>query len=300
MSSTEPPREHVPAGAPSVSTLRKRVVWVLTLLWAASALWGIGAFVVGSSVGWWWPTFFAVLLSLLILWRGEAWWKGVSSRPDIGHSAGYLVALVLAPLTLGLAGAGIVVGYVGLGTDGPPSDSIRDPIIDAAAVYAYAGTLTYDTTHSAVDEQWLEVWDSANGRVDSIIGPRAKIEPAKNSHRNNRRAITGTGPGKGRIVARITVEGDKYRGGGGYEKLKLPVGVSYLWIDNRREEGDSVTARALIITPTSADSLRHVLLSKSGFRWTSHAEARWQFHPNDPCICQSCMTHTWCQVCGGS
>jgi hypothetical protein len=152
----------------------------------------------------------------------------------------------------------------------------------------YAATLDFDTTHHAMDQDFLEVKTGA--QFDSIIGPLARVFPERSSHLNAPGALV-----EGRIVAKFEVEADTRRGGIGYPKLRLPVGVSYLWIDSYNPE-DS-TFRAFNVSANGA-----VPIPNARFVPFDHAVNRayawFPWDPADPCICESCMFHGWCRVCG--
>jgi len=198
--------------------------------------------------------------------------------------------------------AGGFAGYIGEGTPPPPA-SITDPIAQSAEVLAYAQSqsLSYDSSHHAMDEQWLEVSDSVTRQVDSLLGPRARIFPETNSHRNALSALMGVGAGHGRIVAMIQVEPDARRQGIGYRKLRLPPGTSYLWIDslsNLPAVGDSTPIRALIISAGGAIRVPNAFYRRYLGAWANYAQARWRFNPNDPCMCEGCSSHGWCDICG--
>jgi hypothetical protein len=213
-----------------------------------------------------------------------------------------LLALVVVGIA-SIAVTGLWFGFIGGGT--PGDESIEDPLAQAQQVLVYARRLTFADSLPAherrhlMDEQWLEVKRADTLPVEAILGPRARIFPEVNSHRNTRGAFNGTGRGKGRIVAKIEVEPDANRGGIGYRKLRLEVGVNYLWIDSMVGRGDSVSIRAIIFSengqvatvPNAHMRIHHKSRS-------SRAQARWQFDPQDPCMCESCVKYGWCQVCG--
>lgn len=217
----------------------------------------------------------------------EAKVKGAWTFIRVSATAGVTAILLLV--------AGVYAGQVGNGTTAPVG--ITDPLNpdQAGALLRYAESLEYASEHHAMDEDWLEVKPPRADTVDSIIGPRARVFPERRSHRNSRADL---GPGAGRIVARFEVEADRFRGGRGYDKLGLPVGVSYLWIDNVRPEGDTVPARAIIVSSTGAREVPNGVFLSLGKDYASHAQARWQFDPADPCVCESCVWHHWCRVCG--
>jgi hypothetical protein len=199
---------------------------------------------------------------------------------------------------IALVAAGGTVRYIGPGTDEPPAN-ITDPLKQSAEVLAYAQGLVYDSSHHAQDEQWLEVKPTRGDPVDSILGPRARITPERNSFRNSRGDLVGIGPGKGRIVARIWVDSTNRRGLG-HPKLRLPAGTSYLWIDSLAPKGDGLPIRALIFPATGGAPSRIPNAVNGVYKrmWASYPQGRWQYDPNDPCMCESCVSHGWCLVCG--
>lgn len=234
-----------------------------------------------------------VAAGLAILWA--SW-----SFDEVDEAAGRKITRRAAgafAITLAtMIGAGWLNGYIGPGTKKP--DGITDISRQAPEALAYAQSLEYADDHGSVDEQWLDVKDPATRQIDSVIGPRARIYPESNSHRNWRRDLEGTGIGKGRVVARMQVEADTRRGGAGYPKLGLPVGTSYLWIDSLTGKGDSVAIRAFVIHSGGVTRVENAFFRKYGKHWSSHSKAHWQFDPNDVCICEDCVTHGHCTVCG--
>lgn len=246
-----------------------------------------------------------VVSAVIVIIAAGPWFREGVASPSLFGTWGLRISGALAVAVLGLIEGGKRAGYVGPGTAEPPA-SIVDPLAQPAEVLAYAQGLTYadgahDYTHHSEDEQWLEVRDSKDStrtRVDSILGPRARITPEANSLRNSRKDL-GIGRGKGRIVARIWVD-TAYRRANGHEKLRLPTGTSYLWIDGVAATGDSVSMRAIIFSanqpPVLVPNAYYAVYKRM---WASYPQARWQFNPKDPCMCDSCALHGWCMVCGG-
>jgi hypothetical protein len=191
--------------------------------------------------------------------------------------------------TLGIIGTTSVAGFIGNGTP-PPTTRITNPLTQAAALMQYAISLDYDASHHAMDEDYLEV--KQGSRIDSVLGPRVKVYPERSSHLNSSKDL---GRGAGRIVAKFEVEADTHRGGIGHEKLRLPVGVSYLWIDNVSSSDSNI--RAVIVSAAGAVQVENSFHMSLGFG-VSRARAQFQFDPADPCVCESCMFHGWCRVCG--
>jgi hypothetical protein len=215
--------------------------------------------------------------------------------------------------------------YVGDATPAFQPNTSTDPTAQPGALFAFAETLTFDTNHVAADEQWLEVQDTvklvggstlthpalqAAIRIDTLqpagdslqlrvwsLGPQARILPEVNSKYNRLRDLNGVGGGRGRIVAKVWVD-PAYRNGGGYPKLGLPPGTSYLWVDSLVSADTGSIFRAFVITPTEARRVAGTSLHPDRNYWSTRSAAKWAFHPNDPCWCESCMSHGWCRVCG--
>lgn len=265
-------------------------------------------FDLGAGAWWWWWTLSAWLalvaggLSLVLLVAvghhsskagtlpGTAFWSVV-----LGAAAAFALASLMAAWR---------TRVIGSGTDAPPP-TITDPTnaSQRAQLLAYAAGLDYDSvTHRASDERFLTIPDTVTvdtvigprgtvtfrplspPRIRKLVGPRAKIVPERWAFRNSRGDL---GPGSGRIVARIFVD-PSYRapnGTPGYAPLKLPPGLSYLWIDNLQTATDPGTARALVIPadPELAVQVDTVAYHSVRRFWETYSRAAWRFSfRNDP------------------
>jgi len=268
------------------------VTWVV-LIWASIKFYSYGPISIPLAV-------IGSVSAAMVLIGAGPWFPEGSVAPPLFGVWGLRISGAFAVAVIALVAAGSLVRYIGPGTDAPP-DNITDPLTQSREVLAYAQSLTYDSSHHAQDEQWLEVKPSRGAPVDSILGPRARINPESNSFRNGRGDLVGSGAGKGRIVARIWVD-PGYRSGLGHRKLRLPAGISYLWIDSLAAKGDGLPIRALIF-PANGEPPTRIPNAVYGVykrMWASYPQGRWQYDPNDPCMCESCVSHGWCLVCGES
>ena len=191
--------------------------------------------------------------------------------------------------TLGVIGTTSIAGFIGNGTP-PPTTRITNPLSQAAELLQYAISLDYDASHHAMDEDYLEV--KQGRQIDPTIGPLVKVYPERSSRLNSYGDLAA---GAGRIVAKFEVAADTFRGGIGHAKLRLPVGVSYLWIDSVSKSDTNI--RAIIVSAAGAVRVPNAFYMSLGFG-VSTARAQFQFDPDDPCVCESCMLHGWCRVCG--
>ncbi len=267
---------------------------VLPVLAILVSIWALWWLIDREPVRGAWATVILVIAALAIIWtipKLDKWFDRSEPRKGLRWLGGGL-GVGLVAMTV----AGFLNGYIGPGTDAP--DGIDDVANQRQQALAYARGLTYAQDHGSGDEQWLDVKDSVTRQIDPLLGPRARIYPERNSHRNSRRDLAGMGLRKGRVVARMEVEADTRRGGIGYRKLRLPVGTSYLWIDNLSGKGDSVAIRAFIISDSGVTPVSNAFYKRYPKHWSSHARAHWEFDPNDVCICEDCVSHGHCTVCG--
>jgi len=260
---------------------------------------GILAVLTGSVIGVWWFS----TVSTLLAWFALAVSAGallvallrvlaVAGGRSIPFNSLLLAALSASGVTFGVAGQWS--RGVGSGTPAPPFP-IGDPSqVDGpqrARLLAHAESLTFDTvTHRAWDERILIDKDSSGSNV---IGPRAKISPEQAAYLNSQADLRQ----RGRIVARVWVD-PAYRAPRrgdttGYGPLKLPPGVSYVWIDSLRVTGKGMgRARALIIPadprePIRADSVRYTFRRRV---WETYSRAlwRWSFAIDPECFNVTC------------
>ncbi len=282
-----------------MARLLRTTLWISVFVMGVALIWAIIGFLSYGPISV--PIAAIGVVSAVIVLIGAGPWfsNEAIAQSELGAKV-VRISGAFAVVVLSLAGAGSLVRYIGPGTDAPP-DNITDPLTQSREVLAYAQSLTYDSSHHAQDEQWLEVKPSRGAPVDSILGPRARINPESNSFRNGRGDLVGSGAGKGRIVARIWVD-PGYRSGLGHRKLRLPAGISYLWIDSLAAKGDGLPIRALIF-PANGEPPTRIPNAVYGVykrMWASYPQGRWQYDPNDPCMCESCVSHGWCLVCGES
>lgn len=191
--------------------------------------------------------------------------------------------------------AGSSLHFFGAATDTPPT-FITDVTAPSQfdSVLAYARRLGYDsTTHNAPDSTLIV--DTVGGSVHIT---KAWIAPEAGAIYIPQHDLYGTGPGKGRVVARIRV--DTTYGHRGYPELHLPAGVSYIWVDSLELHDTTGTFRAFVIPDSSGGSVVRLPAAHSHYfrsRWafSNFAMARWVLYrsncTNVPCgrgCCQSC------------
>lgn len=164
--------------------------------------------------------------------------KAAKNRPSIVQAGSAIVAGAVI-LFLGLA---LLWHFIGNGTEAPP-DSITN-VTDSTqfdSLLAYARRLPYESTaHGMADSALLT--DTSGG---VRLPVKAWIVPARGANFVSYRSLSGSGRGRGRVVARITA--DTTGGGVGYPLLNLPAGVSYMWVDSLVLRDTTGHFRALII-----------------------------------------------------
>lgn len=167
----------------------------------------------------------------------------------------------------------------------PPPRLGRDvyaPGLGVDSLREYAKKLTYLAGHPFGEERRLTI-----KRPDGTfaLGPFARAHPFECAHRFSSNALDS-----GRVVARIILPATE-----AYEKLGLPPGVSFVYIDSVNAAAG--TARALIIplNPLFPAERRSVKVeSQSTPR--SFPEARWIFDPEDDHLWVSCYSLGCCRV----
>lgn len=212
-------------------------------------------------------------------------------------------------LSLVTAGSAIVPGgvilflalallwhFIGTGTEAPPASitNVADPA-QFDSVLAYARRIPYDTSaHGVADSAFLT--DTAGGLRPPV---KAWIVPARGANFVSYRSLSGSGPGRGRVVARITV--DTNGGGVGYPLLNLPAGVSYMWVDSLVLRDTTGYFRALIIPERPGGKVMSfprtatfVYLSSHG-AFANYPTARWVLQ-HSQCANPGC-SNGCCQVC---
>lgn len=238
----------------------------------------------------------APLLSLAVLVIGIV--ALIVSKPSSSWApAVALVGGVATAASVPWLAAALWTQSVGSGT---PAHSIGDPTdpTEFDSVLAYARRLEYDdTTHRAADERFLIIVDTvtvdtviARGqvrfrqlppdsvRVRRLVGPKARIVPERWAYGNSIEDL-GSGRGKGRIVARVYIDTAYTAPNGtkGYPYLKLPPGISYLWVDQL--DSDTLVARLVIIPETAQLGIRVDTLQYRPNRrgWQRFSRASWVF-----------------------
>ncbi len=208
--------------------------------------------------------------------------------------AGFFLGAAL----LGAAG-GAFLGSALLGGGGKPGPAVctvpQPPHVnlgDAANItaqqvgelIAYANSkLSFPRGHPYEDERELTIKEPATGKF--VLGPKASARPASCAHTHSDDDLA-----EGRIVARIQVAGNQ-----AYDKLKLPAGVSYVWIDKLGERGASI-ARALILSPGNNSVAAAWVTEIQGSDERTFPEARWLFVPQDDHLWVSCSKYGCCET----
>lgn len=297
-------------------------LWVLVLLWAGSSftmrLWPVST--VQAHLALW----LSLGMLALAVWRVRLLYAERQKPPEPpeagapakhnGVVALHVVLIVVAVCAITLSGVGFYTSSVGDGTPAPP-ESIDDPTNPAhfRALLEYARGLPFDTAHPASDERWVTLKDTIRDSIvtpagveirDSVVivaGPRARLDPQKDAYLNSIGDLEGSGSGQGRVLARVWIDPDyvdPIRGRRGYRIL--PPGVSYLWVDNMRVQGDSGSARLIVIPddPAGAVIVSEEPVRYKGHRplWVNYSQARWIGDPGDDCMNDPCP-HGCCSHC---
>jgi hypothetical protein len=275
-----------------------RLVW---LVWVVLLIWAI--YEVASEYGQLSPVLAyatAALSLLVIVLVGVPAVRSIRAAPPS--------ALTIADIASGVVGVSafvsivlaLVLHLIGFGTT-PPPPSITDVTKPAefSAVLGYAKGVDYESnTHGTADSALLT--DSIGGALHIV---KAWIAPARGANFTLFKNLAGIGPGKGRVLARITV--DTTGGGRGYPLLNLPSGTSYVWIDSLdlRPKDPKRAFRAFIIPddPRGAvarysDTTTFIYLHTRG-TFQNFPTARWLIHHSN-CYNAKCGNGC-CQVCPG-
>ena len=166
-----------------------------------------------------------------------------------------------------------------------------DPVAQGqrAQVLAYAGSLTFHpATHPTGETRRLTEIATPGPVSDRRfrLSVEGAVAPERCAHMNT---AADLGPGAGRIVSRQTMAGP-------YDKLSLPAGVSYLWVDNLT----GTEARGVIIPEDASLPARVVAIRiephPAGLPRRAFAEARWMFDPDDDWIWVACEQEGCCWV----
>lgn len=155
-----------------------------------------------------------------------------------------------------------------------------------AALLTQAQSLTYGTTGGSEDTQvlwWYRIQDNPNSGI--VPGPKGTVWPEDNAH-------TRTLDANGIIVAKVEIEVGKGRGG--YQKLGLPEGISYVKVC-RQMTGGIYLLHGLII-PESGSLKKVPRAEFNNNRGRSPvAKALWEWDPRDDHLCMSCGIW-WCEL----
>jgi hypothetical protein len=274
--------------------------WTVSVVWVAWAVLFVVAIyrMLGYRAPQLTPGMAYVLVALSVFVAVAAIGGLLAATPPLGGaSLGHAVAVVVAVATTAVLVSALCHRFIGYGTEAPPAfiTDVTDPA-QFDSVLAYAHRIPYDSmTHSGADSALLT--DADGHALDTVT---AWIAPALHANFNSYRDLEGSGPRKGRVVARIRVNATA--GGGGYRPLNLPAGVSYVWVDNLKLEDTTGSFRALIIPdrpggrvipfPISPGSRYHY---RSKGTVANFPMARWVLYHsnciNVPCskgCCQSC------------
>jgi hypothetical protein len=267
-----------------------RAVW---LLWLASAIAAIyqmrqyGALRLTPA-----QAYELLSLSVLVLLTTfSSLLTAAPSRPRVVPA----VSGVIAGGTILSLGLALGWHFIGTGTPAPPAfiSDVTDPS-QFDSVLAYSRRIEYDSrTHGTADSAFLT--DTAGGVRPGI---KAWIAPAGGANFVSYRSLAGTGRGRGRVVARISVDTS---GGLGYPLLNLPAGVSYIWVDSLRISDTTGTFRAFIIPDRAGGKVSRfpgpatfVYLRSPG-TFANFPMARWVLH-HSFCFNTGC-SNGCCRVC---
>lgn len=182
--------------------------------------------------------------------------------------------------------------YVADTTCPAPAPPRVDPtsMQDRAAILSYARSLSFHPANPPTGQTRRLTRMSRPGPENErrfALTVRGEVQPEACSHLND---ATDLGPDQGRIVAKITMAGN-------YDKLLLPPGVSYLWVDNLVGS----TARGVIVPGNLTDAARVLRVrfeAHPEYPQRSFAEARWLFRPNDDEVWASCARFGCCYLLG--
>lgn len=170
----------------------------------------------------------------------------------------------------------------------PPAGLDPTSLADRARVLEYARGLGFHPAQSPTgDTRPLTAistpGDPAQRRFRLTV--TGATEPQVCAHRNTTAELNA-----GRVVARVTMSG-------AYDKLTLPQGVSYLWIDQVRDS----TARGVIIPDNMGVPSRVVVvrLDTHPEYQRAFAESRWLFNPDDDNLWVVCKEGSCCEIIGG-
>lgn len=191
------------------------------------------------------------------------------------------------------------------GTPAPPAD-LTDPLMPMQrdAALAYARQLEFaegEEHHWAWDKQHLDVVETdAEGNRQVVRGPLGTIWPEVNSHANSEEDLQ-----RGRILAKIEMDS-------AYQKLGLPRGVSYIWVDGRSptgegertvqqerpEGGQEGTRYRAVVVPEDPNAEPDTLFVRyiPQERRLPLALARWRWSPDDENAWFSCAASGCCEA----
>lgn len=317
-----------------------RVVGGIWAVWALALVIAILYAVIHPFQVWLWMAYVILGLSVVVIVLmivpplGLLLAKAPPTAPAVLHWALGVVAFgaILSVLI------GFKWRFIGKGTEAPPP-SITDVRAPGQfdSLLAYAKRIPYDAvTHGTADSALLTDTILLPDSTWALYTVKAWIAPARDANLNSYDDL-GEGRGKGRVVARITVDSvgrlwiarsqeaitranrdleraSRVRGGGvtpsnsqaiglGYQKLNLPAGISYVWVDNLKIEHDTTGKfRALIIPDRAGGKVDSFPVSeysryyRSKHTFANFPMARWVLH-NSNCTNVPCGNHGCCQSC---
>lgn len=276
------------------ATVSTTVGWVVRLVWLV--LLGIATW----DVAWEGPARIRILIAWLLLAASVAVVFAAAPRLRRASPTGPGVVQAVFALTAGAVAFFLTLALLWhfIGTPTPPA-----PIADVTdstkfdSLLNYAKGITYEATaHGMADSAMLT--DTVGGAYPPV---KAWIAPARGANFVFYRDLTGSGLGKGRVVARVTV--DTTGGGAGYRLLNLPAGVSYIWVDNLARHDTTGTFRALIIPDRPGGKIMFFpkkatfVFLRNYEAFANHPEARWVFQ-HSQCTNPGCASGC-CRVCPG-
>lgn len=265
-----------------------RVVWLVLLGTAIYRVVRFGPVQITPLLAW-----LLILVSVVVLVAAFPRLRQAAERGPGVVQAGSAVVAGAVILFLGLA---LLWHFIGNGTEAPPA-SITN-VTDSTqfdALLAYARRIPYESSaHGMADSALLT--DTAGGVGFPV---KAWIAPARGANFVSYGSLSGSGRGRGRVVARVTV--DSTGGGVGYSLLNLPAGVSYMWVDNLTLQDTTGHFRALIIPDRPGGKVMpfprtatFVYLRSHG-AFANYPTARWVLQ-HSQCVNPAC-SNGCCRVC---
>ena len=262
--------------------------------------------VIGAIAAYFAPMFGLVLLALVVV-SGIALVKSGAALTGLASRLTVLVPAIAA-VGVGLLWTMLHFGLAGARTPAPPASiSCTPDTSQRKAVLAYARTLQFAEYIDSTDvyptdtlgeyQRGPDPYHGHGGKyhgqwdkdlVDTL-GDVVILEPEVNIHRSRASDLRC-----GRIQMRMRLRvGQKGREPMQiYESLRVPPGVSYLWVDSLQlTNSDSGTARGVIfpVDPGLPARIEKVRVYRNGSTIWNRAVARWT-----PAKCWSCPASYWC------